>query len=215
MYSDSLAIVDLALNKVKGYINIRRSSESLVVAGSKAFVANWIAGNEIVVVDIATDRISDSLTVGIEPESMAVDRSGKIWVLCNGGWTRQNYARLISIDPSTLSIVKEFIFPSKLNSPTCLTISGDGNTLFYLDEGVRKMSIDASELPTGVFIAAAQDFNFYKLGVNQVNGDIFVTDASDYQQNGFFLLYDNSGALVSRSSAGVIPGMMSSRIKPY
>jgi YVTN family beta-propeller protein len=214
MYSDSIAIIDLELNKVKGYINIRRTSESIIVSGSKAFIASWIEGNEIMVIDINTDRVTDSITVGIEPESMVLDRSGSIWVLCNGGWTRQNYAKLVSVNPITLKINKELIFPSKLNSPSCLRISGDGSTIFYLDEeGVIKMNVDAAGLPSVAFIPAAPGINFYKLGINRVNGDVFVTDASDYQQNGSFLLYDNSGRLVSRNTAGIIPGAMYFRMK--
>jgi hypothetical protein len=111
-----------------------------------------------------------------------------------------------------MKIEKEFIFPSKLNSPSCLRISGDGKTLFYLDEGVRKMSVTAAGLPSAAFITADPGVNFYKLGINQANGDICVTDASDYQMNGFIMLYDSGGKLKVRSNAGVIPGMLSFRI---
>jgi hypothetical protein len=138
---------------------------------------------------------------------MVVDRNNKLWVLCNGGWMRLNFAKLIAINTVTGKVEKEFVFPTKQASPGCLNISGDGTNLFYLDGGVRKMSISAADLPQSAFIAA-QDIYFYKLGVNPVNDDIFITDAADYQQQGFVMRFNSGGVLLSKLRAGIIPGMI-------
>ncbi len=52
MYSDSLIIIDLFNNSIAGYINLRRSSESIVIVGDKAYASNWVGGHEIMVIDI-------------------------------------------------------------------------------------------------------------------------------------------------------------------
>ena len=44
LYSDSITVINPSSNSVSGYINIRRSSESIAITGSKAFVANWSGG---------------------------------------------------------------------------------------------------------------------------------------------------------------------------
>jgi len=44
--------------------------------------------------------------------------------------------------------------------------------------------------------------------VNPVNDDIFITDAVDYQQQGFVMQYSSGGALLSKLRAGIIPGMI-------
>ena len=49
IYSDSVAIINLNSNTISGYINIRRTSEAIVVSGSKAYISNWVGGDEIMV----------------------------------------------------------------------------------------------------------------------------------------------------------------------
>ena len=58
MYSDSLIIINLNDNSISGYIDLRRSSESIVIAGDKAFVANWVGGNEVMVIDNTSNEVS-------------------------------------------------------------------------------------------------------------------------------------------------------------
>lgn len=205
IYSDTVRILDLKTNKISGFINMKNSSESIVVIGNKAFIANWIGGNEVFIINTETDQVIDSVEVGIEPESMVVDKRGVVWVLCNGGWTRENYAELVGINSQTHEVIKRYQFPDKMNSPLCLTADSDGDTLFYIDEGIKCLNILSDELPSDPFIKNA-DHQFYKIGVNPVNGDIIATDAIDYQQNGSFMIYSRKGIFVKSSPTGIIPG---------
>jgi YVTN family beta-propeller protein len=207
MYSDSLIVINLNDNTVSGYINLRRSSESIVISGDKAFVANWVGGNEVMVINNVTDEVIDSIEVGIEPESMVVDRNNLLWVLCNGGWTRENFAEIDGINTETLAIDKRLVFSTKQASPACLSIDGMGETLFYLENGVQEMSITATVLPSEPFIPQTAH-SFYKLGINPASDDIYVTDAVDYQNNGYLLYYNPSGVLVSSLQADIIPGSL-------
>jgi YVTN family beta-propeller protein len=207
MYSDSLIIINLSDNTIAGYIDLRRSSESIVIAGDKAFVANWVGGNEVMVIDNTSDEVVDSIEVGIEPESMVLDKNNMLWVLCNGGWMRENFAELDGINTSTNTIEKNLIFFTKQASPSCLRIDGTGGVLYYLESGVRKLSINSSELPSEPIIAESGHY-FYKLGIDPVSNSIFVTDAVDYQQNGYLMYYNPDGTLVSSQLADIIPGSM-------
>jgi YVTN family beta-propeller protein len=207
MYSDSLVIVNLEDNSISGYINLRRSSESIVISGDKAFAANWVGGSEIMVINTVNDKVVDSISVGIEPESMVLDKNGILWVLCNGGWAREHYAEFDGINTATNEVVQKITFPSKQSSPACLRINSGGDTLYYLETGVRRMSVTASALPADPLIPESGHY-FYKLGINPVNSDIFVTDAVDYQQNGHFLHYKGNGTFVKSFDAGIIPGSM-------
>jgi len=207
MYTDSLIILDLVSNSISGYINLRRTSESIVIAGEKAFVANWVDGHEIMVVNTAADAVIDSVEVGVEPESMVVDRDNMVWVLCNGGWMRENFAELDGINSSTLSIDRHYVFPTIQESPTCLRIDGAGDNLYFLDGGVRKMSISAASIPETPMISESGHV-FYKIGVDPYTNDLFVTDAIDYQQKGYLLFYGQDGTLLQTLQADIIPGYM-------
>jgi DNA-binding beta-propeller fold protein YncE len=165
------------------------------------------------VINTANDQVTDSIEVGQEPESMVVDQNNILWVLCNGGWKRDHYAELIGISTLNNTVEKRFTFPSIDDSPTCLQISGDRRTLYYLLNGVRKMSIDAGALPSGIFIPQA-GYSFYRIAVNPVNNEIFVTDAVDYQRKGNILRYNSAGALLSVLPADIIPGNMCYKYNP-
>jgi YVTN family beta-propeller protein len=205
LYSDSVTVLDISSNSIRGYIDVKHSSESVIVIYSTAYVGRWTAGNKIIVINTANDQVTDSIEVGMEPESMVLDRNEILWVLCNGGWQREYYAELIGISTATNTIVKRFTFPSKDDSPTCLQIDGTGETLYYIQNGIRKMSINAPALPMQNFIEAG-DRNLYKIGINPGNGDIFVTDVADYQQKGYVLRYSKDGTLIGTMQAGIIPG---------
>lgn len=207
IYSDSVAVLDLSDNSISGFINIRRSSEAIAVLRNKAYVSNWVGGTEVMVIDTDKDKVVDSITVAMEPESMVIDRNKTLWVLCNGGWKREYFAELIAVNTTTNEIERKIIFPSIEDSPSTLQIDGDGSTIFFLERGVHKVKIDANSFSPDPFIKQSGHY-FYKMGINPVNGDILVTDAVDYQQKGHLLIYDSSGKLVSDELADIIPGML-------
>jgi hypothetical protein len=72
---------------------------------------------------------------------------------------------------------------------------------------VKQLGISSAELPSEPLIPESGHY-FYKLGINPENGDIFVTDAVDYQQNGYLMYYNPDGSLVSSQLADIIPGSM-------
>jgi hypothetical protein len=212
LYSDSLAIINLNNNSVSGYINLRRTSESIVIAGTNAFVGNWAGGTEVMVVSTVNNAVIDSITVGHEPESMAIDRNGMIWVLCTGGWEGKYPAELYQINSITRKVEKKFTFATRTTSPSCLRIDGLRDNLYYLDGGVRKMNISATALPAAPTISEPGS-NFYKLGINEANGDIFISDAVDYLQPGYLSIYKADGSFVTRQRTGIIPGFMCFKIR--
>ena len=211
IYSDSVAVISLIDNVISGYINLRRSSEAIVISGNIAFISNWLGGNEVMVINTDNNEVVDSIDVGVEPESMVIDKNNMLWVLCNGGWARQNYAELLGINTVNLQIEKKFVFPEKLASPSCLRIDGNGETLYYLENGLRRMDISAATLPSDPYISEMEHY-FYKIAINPVNNDIFITDAVDYQQQGYVLNYNNQGIFVSEQKADIIPGFMDFKI---
>lgn len=208
MYSDSITILDQGNLTLSGNVNIRRSSESLEIVGQEAFIANWIGGKEIMVVNTFTRKVTDSIEVGMEPESMVADRNNNLWVLCNGGWSGQYDAELLAINTSTHEIIKRFVFPQRTANPSCLQINGSRDTLYFIQNGgIQRMSVNDGSLPSVAFISSGAR-SFYKIGVDPGRGDIFATDAGDYQQKGFLLHYRPDGTLVSEYRTDIIPGLM-------
>jgi hypothetical protein len=156
------------------------------------------------VIDPASDKLVDSIKVGNEPESLAVDKYQRLWVLCSGGYTGQNYPELVVINTLTDDAEKTFQFPSKTNSPSSLCINHTGDTLYYIDRGLRRMCISDNELPSAFFVKSSGRM-FYKLSADRNNGGLFATNAMDYQQKGFLLRINSRGVITDSARAGIIP----------
>lgn len=205
LYSNSLTIIDLQINAVTGFIKIRRSSEGMVLLGDKAYVSSWYSGKDIMILNTITDKVIDSIEVAPEPESMVLDKNKKLWVICSGGYTRQNFAELIVINTTTDEIEKRFVFPSKLVSPSGLQINRTRDTVYYVENGLWRMSIQSSGLPEKPF-KPSNGRLIYKLGVDTRNGRIFYTDVLDYQQKGYILQLSPGGMPIDSCRAEIIPG---------
>jgi len=207
LYSTKLLVINPTDYSIVKHIELRRTSESMVFCRGKAYVSCWVGGDELMVIDTSDDTVIDSIKVGHEPESMVIDRNGNLWVLCSGSYTGDFYPELILINTVTDRIEKKFQFGSKLMYPTCLKIDGEGDTLYYIEKSIRKMSIFSDKLPVEPFIGSANR-NFYKIHIEPGSGRIFATNAVDYQQRGFLLIFNRNGTVADSVRAGIIPGFM-------
>jgi YVTN family beta-propeller protein len=207
LFSEELTVIDLDSREIAGSFNIGCTSEAMAICDDKLFIANWSGGNKVVVADPVAEEVITSITVGLEPESMVVDNNNRLWVLCTGGWMGEEVPRLIKINALTLEQEAEMFFATVDDNPSSLTSNSAGDTLYFLDGGVRRMPITALSLPEGTYIPAG-DRLFYRLFAACPGGKICVTDAIDYQQKGDLLIYNNLGELEDAERTGVIPGFM-------
>ena len=63
----------------------------------------------------------------------------------------------------------------------------------------------SDQLPAKSFISL-QSVLLYGLGIDPVNGNIYVGDALDYQQSGTITRFTESGTPIDTFKAGIIPG---------
>ncbi len=99
----------------------------------------------------------------------------------------------------------QLTFPDKQSSPDNLVIDRSVGTMYYLDGGLYRMDVAAGSLPEQALVAAG-DRTFYGLGVHPQTGELYVTDAKNYTENGDIYRFAQSGSLVDSFSAGRIPG---------
>lgn len=199
----TIAVVDLANNTIAGHITCPGSTEELVLAYGKAFVTDQ-EGDHVYVLDTATDQVIDSIAIGTPSGSIVEDANGKLWVLSSGYMDQGLPAALHRIDPITHTVEQRFDLPS-VGSPWRLTIDGTHSTLYYLNGGVYRMSITATDLPGTAFVPAAGR-NFYGLGVDPASGVVYAADAVDYVQRGVVYRYASDGSALNSFPVGIIPG---------
>lgn len=208
-----ISIVDLNSLEITGSIHTSDWTEDMVRLHEFVYVTSVGQFNEsnaarkakVFVINTKEDKIVDSILVGIEPMSIVIDKKDKIWVLCTGGWDGVEPASLFRVNPDLKLVEKKFSFPGMQNTPSRLCINPGGDTMYFLNNGIFRMSVTASDLPAQPFIPAGSKL-FYGLDVNPYNGTIWTTDAVDYVQNGWVYQFDPATGSERKSfKAGRIP----------
>lgn len=216
-FSNRVAVVDLATNTIIKNITTGEGPEQMIVAGSRLFVTNvggWGSDSTVTVINLNADSVEATLNVGFNPNSLQLDASGKLWVLCGGsigpdftgGTTDDIAGTLIKINPSTL--VTELTLPmNAADHPSKLQINGSKTTLYYLlgsdgyNGGITTMSSSSNTLPLSVSI----NRNFYGLGVDPVTGMIYGGYSPGFTQSGYVFRYQSSLILMDSVVAGIGP----------
>lgn len=190
----------------------KKSTEAMILHGDYVFIANWsefnsdYPNNTVQIFDINTKSVIDSIVVGKEPNSMVKDKNGKIWVLCSGGYNFEEHPSLLQFDPATKQILKNLTFSNQYSSPFSLAINQVGDSLFFIEQHIYKMSINAHLLPSTAFINS-DGKNFYTIS-SPVNNNIYVSDVKNYQQEGDVIVYGLSGEQQKTFQVGINPSVI-------
>jgi len=178
-------------------------TEEMIMSNGRAYICN-VSNNNVAVYDVNVDTLITEIPAGVQPQHIAMDKNGMLWVASSGGFNQSNPA-LTQINPKNNTVVKKLEFNDVSKSISEIEFNKEGDQLIYLMGDLFKVSIDATDLPTTPFISA-NSRTFYGLGVHPKSGDIYVSDAIDFSQKGTVYRYDKSGNEITNFKADVIPG---------
>lgn len=204
LYDPRITVVDPRTNRIRSRIDMNghRSTEQMVLSGDRVLVNCWSYDNKILAIDTRTERLVDSLTVGWQPNSLVLDRHGKLWTATDG---RSGEApALWRIDAATLEVERRFELPAD-RPPSRLTLDAANDRLYFIARDVWRMSTQDESLPAEPFLPYAGTL-YYGLGIDPDTGEVYVADAIDYVQNGVVYRFTAEGQPVDTLRVGVIPG---------
>jgi YVTN family beta-propeller protein len=204
LYSNAISIIDLNTNRLTGQIICNGWTEEMVLTYGKVFVTNRNS-DKLYVIDTQNDKLEDSIKIGFGSGWIVEDKYSKLWILCTGDSSKKFNASLHRIDPLTQKTEQSYTFSEINDYPTRLEINRDGDTLYFINGGIYRMQISDNSLPSKPFIEQSGR-NFYSLGVNPDNGNIYAGDAIDYVQRGKIYVFSPDGMLKNTFLAGIIPG---------
>ena len=202
LYSNSIQIVDLNSNTISGSIALSGWTEELLLHNDTVYVCNKTNDN-ILIIDPFNNTLVDSLKVGESPSGIVIDQNNMMWIMCSGG-LNSTIPELIKFNPQTRTIENTFTFSSISESPGSLKINHTKDQLYFLNTNVYRMNINDTTLPASSFITNNNN-TFYGLGIDPKNGDVYVSDAIDYVQNGVVFRYSSTGNLIHQFNSGIIP----------
>lgn len=207
LYTNDVTIINLHDNSVGGSIAVGWNPEDIIFAFGQAYVANsgWGYDNTISVIDVETDQVVKTLTVGDFPSAMDMDEFGNIHVVCEGSYgdfsdpLDDTMGGIYVIDTSD-DTVQDSIIINGHPSGVCTNQNGRG---FYVLNGtVYSYSVNNVTQTPNEFISGF----FYDMNVNKVNGQLYSLDAKDYAQSGDLNIYDQNGLLQETYMVGIVPG---------
>lgn len=204
LYSDRLRKIDLNAGTETGSLALPGWSEEMLGYGGEAIICGADSAH-LYFVDPVTMTLDETVFVGREPNSLVLDKEGKVWVLCSGG-LGEALPRLVRVDPDTRSVLQTLVFPDIAASPSELELNPAGDTLYWIDGDIYQMSVHATALPSTPFVEAGTH-TWYALGINPENGDLYAGDALDYVQAGRVYRFPvGSPVAADTFTSGVIPG---------
>jgi YVTN family beta-propeller protein len=206
LYDNSVLLYRLEGGAPLGRIQVGGNPEGIVVANGKAYVANsgLGSGNTMSVINLATRAVTTTMTVGDNPAGVALSGDGMVYVVCGGFYN--DYMNPDDDTPATIAVVN----PGTDAVITSLVIGGHASTIALSPDGRgyvpttdRVVTIDTrSRTVAGTFLTGY----FYGVGVEEVSGDVYLTDPKNFVLPGEVLIYAATGQFRTKFAAGVIPG---------
>ena len=223
LYARAITIVDPSEKVITGNINLnnageflQHSSEFFLEHNNYIYVNCWSYDNTILKIDPIIDEVVDSIKVTSQPNSMVIDKVGKMWVLSDGGFDGSSYdhtmASLTKINLETFDKEAVLYFNDINASPSNLKINETRDVLYYIyggsggsqiaESGIYEMNITAIEINQKLVIpGVGKNFN----GLHLLDDRLYVHDAKNYLSQGSTLEYDQNYSLRNEYKVGIIP----------
>ena len=195
-------VVNLTQNAIEKSLPVDNWCEMMEMHGDFVYVANT-GKNQVLVLDRNSLAVTKVLNTPPQPSIMRKDKNNKIWVLCKGDYMNKP-AALVVIDPvnNTLSAPIDF---GQGSIPERMELGNGGGNLYFLMDGVYKMSVGATSLSYQLIPNTLGNIYSYGLGIDPENGNIYLADAKDFNSSGLVKVFDKDGNLVETMNAGVAP----------
>ena len=219
-----------------GSIEMGNTTEKMVQVGNELYVSNWSyyytdassheSYHTVQVVDLSNDVKVADIEVGKEPNTMAVDKNGHVWVLCEGRSWDDEYDELgvpygenptlWEIDPMLKTATRRYEFKGPYEdddeikgvaSTLRTNLAGDKFFLIYNKE-VRRFDVATMTLSETFRITPDEQGLFYNMAVDPKTGDLYVTDVKNYVMNGTVYRYSEDGVRLASFQAGIIPSAL-------
>ena len=203
-------VVDLGTNVITQSIAVGNGPENLALSGNNLFVCNsggWSLDNTVSVIDITTNSIVQTISVGDRPTDLTIDSNGDCWILCSGetiydaDWniTGHTDAMIYRIDGTTFAVEDAQTIGVSGDHPRLMDIAPDGETIYFENNGVFALAIDATDFDGIQIISDSRN----SLNIHPVSGDIWCAGSTNFVDASNVYQYQSTGELRNTYTAGI------------
>ncbi|GAB3338147.1 hypothetical protein GCM10027299_50000 [Larkinella ripae] len=200
-----IAVVELTTNTVTKKIPAVKGVESLLLVGTEVFAGSAGGATKLTVIDVTTEQVKTSIEIGANPNPVAVDANGKLWV--------SSGSELIRINPQSKAIETRLkIGSASGKSPSMFRLSADKQTFYFtnsyydanytqIGELYRFSVTDTSVPATAPFIKRL----FSGLAIEPTSGILYGGVTPSLKQAGYVFRYQPNGTLIDSVKAEIGP----------
>ncbi|MBW6481787.1 MAG: hypothetical protein K0B10_01880 [Vicingaceae bacterium] len=204
IFSNQIQILNLSNNSISGGITTSSNwTEEMLLFNDTAYVCD-MKNNNLLLINTTNDLLIDSVKMGVQPNSIVIDKNNKFWILCDGGFNT-DFPKLIKFNPQTRTIEQTLIFTDINSSPSDLSIDGNKENLYFINYHVYKINCTDNVLPTSNWLSNNSQV-FYSIGIDPYANNIYISDAKDFVQSSSILRYSENGVLLHSFQAGINAG---------
>lgn len=204
-----IKVIDLESLTVTTTINTGSGTERMRQFGSRVYAVNsggFGHDSTVVVVDIQSNTLVDTIVVADNPQSLILDGNGMIWVLCQGytDWndpSNNTNGQIAKINP-VASIVEITI---DLPGGGAVDLVYNNDVLYFSFFGaIYSQNINNNTFDNNIFV----NRYFYGLGYDPYSGYLNFADAGGFTADGQIFRYDVNGNFIDSIGVGIIPSNM-------
>lgn len=190
--------------QVESEIPMNGWGEQMSLWGASELLVCNVSSGYLMKLNTQSRQWVDSVQLGDAPKNLALDAQNRIWVLCEGKiYPEETSGSIWCINPANLEVLFHHDFvgnrhPSRLRIKTPLN-----DSLYFLMNGVYAMPTNSFTVPASPLIEENGRL-FYGLGIEN-SGNIWVSDAKDFVQQGDVYRYTAQGIELAKYQAGIIP----------
>ena len=204
LYTNEISIVDLISNSIIGSIKTNSPTEELQLLGENVYIT---APNSkfIYIIDPNKDLISDSIPLRKGVNSLTLDNNNNLWILSKGFVSEQILPCLYRLNSVSKKIEDSLELTNYLDGfNNRIRFSSFHNTIFLLSNGLYKIKINQLKEGLTSKLIPSKGNSFYGFGVS-LKGDIYLSDAKGFVENGIVFKYDLEGILKDSFQVNRIP----------
>ncbi len=206
-YDGTVARIDITSLTVESYIRVGRNPDGICVQNGKLYVSNsggldaqaQGVDRTVSVINISTFKEIQRIEVGPNPGPIRADEYGYVYVAIRGENIEKGEYQLVQIDAQTDAVTQVFdekVLNFAVNDQLAYlsyTVSGTN------ESGIKVLNVHTGQIVRESFVTDGTVVHTpFSIQVNPFNGNVYLTDAYDYQVTGDVLCFNPQGELQFR-----------------
>jgi hypothetical protein len=201
-YSNSLKILNPSTRQITGSIDCPGWQEEIRLSGTILYITDY-QNNRVLLWNTTSSSFIDTIITGKNPVSLALDKSGKLWIGCNG--TSSEKASVLCYDPLKDSLVYQQLLDRFVLRR--IVANKEKDFIYIVSDDLLMIHATDSEYSmVKILPALGSGHAYYAAGIDPVSGDLYLSDARDFQQKSTIYHYTNSMQYIGQFQAGINAG---------